>query len=537
MESELLIDELNRFTNNEYKFELKSAVLNSMADFCVIEIFYRDGILLESGKKQEFETLMLGVLPTRFKYEFRFVKKFISEERLETEICDYMKKNFPSITYKINSIFLDNVTYKINLSVDELVYEHAVKKHLKDKICEYFKSNYEDKNFECEIQVGSIVNINNNEKFIGFENDESDDSKLRKIDVSEIVEYVGEKIETSADYIKDKISPEESIVVCGKIKTIKSIIIKNKPKKEDEKKKSSKKAKKDNGVDENSEKYEKKLYKWVLEDFTGDLSCLFMSNKSNQSKLEKLEAGSEIIVRGSLAEDRFDNGLSLTVKDICYCKLPETFEEKIVYHKEKPFYEFVKPERIVTYHQNTLLGEIEDDVCDYLKNNKFVCYDLETTGLSYESGDRMIEIGAVKIENGKITENFATFVNPEKHIPERSTEINGITDDDVKSAPKDYEALQDFYKFTRDCIIIGYNNNSFDDVFLIGQSRRCRWNFDNKTNDVYKIAQKNVKGLKNYKLGTVAKALGVVLDNAHRAWYDALATAEIFLKIAKYVEE
>jgi len=531
METELLIDKINEFTNNEYKFELKSAVLDTSADFCVIEIYYRDGILLEIQKKQEFETYMESILPSRFKYEFKFVKKFISEERIFDDLKVFMKRNFPSIFYKIDSVLLLDDVYKISLIIDEITFEHAKKKRVNEKVCEYFKSNFEDKNFDCELKIGQVFNAEIQEDQEDFEEDDSDMMSLRKIEVSEIIEFVGEKIEQTADYIKDKISPEENVVVCGKIKNIKSIVIKNK-KQEESSEKSVKKPKNDT-----DEKYEKKLYKWILEDFTGNVSCLFMSNKSNQSKLEKLEAGSEILVRGNLAEDKFDNGLSLSVKDICYCKLPENFEEVIVYHKEKSKYEFVKPERIVTYHQNTLLGEESADVCDYLKNNKFVCYDLETTGLSYESGDRMIEIGAVKIENGKITENFATFVNPEKHIPEKSTEINGITDDDVKDAPKDYEALQDFYKFTRDCIIIGYNNNSFDDIFLIGQSRRCRWNFDNKTNDVYKIAHKNIKGLKNYKLGTVAKAMGVVLDNAHRAWYDALATAEIFLKLAKYVDE
>ena len=92
--------------------------------------------------------------------------------------------------------------------------------------------------------------------------------------------------------------------------------------------------------------------------------------------------------------------------------------------------------------------------------------------------------------------------------------------------------LQDFYKFTRGAIIIGYNNINFDNVILIGQGKKCRWNFDNETADVYKYATKFVSGVKNYKLGTIAAKLGVTLDNAHRAVYDALATAEIFLKIA-----
>ena len=145
----------------------------------------------------------------------------------------------------------------------------------------------------------------------------------------------------------------------------------------------------------------------------------------------------------------------------------------------------------------------------------------------------MVEIGAVKIVNGKITEKFVSFVNPDgKHIDEGASATTGIYDEDVADAPKDYEVLQDFYKFSRGSILIGYNNKNFDNAFLIGQGKKCRWNFDNENKDVYRLVQKYVRGVKNYRLGTVAEKLGVVLDNAHSAVYDALATAEVFIKIA-----
>ena len=167
----------------------------------------------------------------------------------------------------------------------------------------------------------------------------------------------------------------------------------------------------------------------------------------------------------------------------------------------------------------------------------FVCYDFETTGLHYVSGDRIIEIGAVKIDNGKITERFMSYVDPEKHIPEESSAISGIVDEDVKGAPTADKVLQDFYKWTRGAIIIGYNNINFDNIFLIGQGNSARWNFDNETDDVFKWAQKYVRGAKNFKLKTIADKLGVTLDNAHRAVYDALATAEVFIKIQEIYEK
>lgn len=124
-----------------------------------------------------------------------------------------------------------------------------------------------------------------------------------------------------------------------------------------------------------------------------------------------------------------------------------------------------------------------------------------------------------------------------RKIPAESSAISGIVDDDVKDAPIDSMVLQDFYKFTRNSIIIGYNILNFDNAFLLGQGKKSRWNFDNEFEDVYKLAQKYVKGVKNYKLGTIASHLGVTLDNAHRAVYDALATAEVFIKIAEQIKD
>ena len=98
MEMEPFIIEFNNKTDNEYKFSLKSAILDSSADFCVIEILYKDGVMLDKNKKEELITLAKTILPKSFKYEFVFIKNFISEERISEDVVDYMNKNFPSLT-------------------------------------------------------------------------------------------------------------------------------------------------------------------------------------------------------------------------------------------------------------------------------------------------------------------------------------------------------------------------------------------------------------------------------------------------------
>ena len=226
----------------------------------------------------------------------------------------------------------------------------------------------------------------------------------------------------------------------------------------------------------------------------------------------------------------FNGKLNFTAQTVARCVYKRE-EIKSGYKHVNEEYHTVFPKEYVDYEQADLFNLEEKTFY-----GTYVVFDLETTGLE-PTKDEIIEIGAVKIENGKITQRFMSYVDPEKPIPPESSAISGIIDSDVAGAPKDYEILQDFYKFTRGAILIGYNNINFDNVFLIGQGKECRWDFaSNETDDVYRYAQKYVHGVKNYRLGTIAAALGVTLDNAHRAVFDALATAEVFIKIAKMIK-
>ena len=542
---EKFTEELNRLTNNKYEFMLKSALFKEDADFCLVEILYKDGILFTPKLKAEIEGFALSFLPTNIKYEFNFIKRYISEERIFEDVRTYLEKNYPSIANQIQSVKLSDNKFEINILVDNLSYEHALKNKINVEIEKYLKTEYANFDYHCMLEIGQVLVENEKQEIISnFSEESADIYANRKIEFFDVVPLVGEFAEgEKADYIKDKTNPEQMVIVCGKIQSIQEKVIKRKPKQtntEEQKvaeesqvdKELVSSAQADVDIQEDLPKYQRKLYKFTLSDFTGSINCVFFSNKENQAKIEKLDAGSMIVVRGNLENDEYSGGNTLKVKDIAYCSMPENQKEYIEYRKEKPFYEFVQPEKIITYSQDNLLNFAEEkQVPKFLQDKIFVCYDFETTGLHYVNGDKIIEIGAVKIENGKITERFMSFIDPEKHIPEDASAISGIVDSDVQGAPTADKVLQDFYKWTRGAIIIGYNNINFDNIFLVGQGRDARWNFDNETDDVYKWAQKYVRGAKNYKLKTIADKLGVTLDNAHRAVYDALATAEVFIKI------
>lgn len=183
-----------------------------------------------------------------------------------------------------------------------------------------------------------------------------------------------------------------------------------------------------------------------------------------------------------------------------------------------------------------------DDLKDIVTNPKgqsmddnFVVFDLETTGFSPEK-DRIIEIGAVKVEHGEITGRFSTFVNPQTPIPYRIEELTSIRDDMVLDAPKIEEILPEFLSFCGGAVMVAHNAD-FDMSFIIQNCRQQGLSAEFTIIDTVALARILLPNLNRFKLDTVAKALGVSLENHHRAVDDAGCTAEIFVKFVRMLKE
>ena len=183
-----------------------------------------------------------------------------------------------------------------------------------------------------------------------------------------------------------------------------------------------------------------------------------------------------------------------------------------------------------------------DDLSDVAVNEKgqdlqgtFIVFDLETTGFS-PIKDKIIEIGAVKVEKGKITERFSTFVNPQIPIPFKITQLTSITDTMVLDAPPIEEVLPRFLEFVGDGVLVAHNA-SFDVSFI---EQNCRYQDiqpDFTSVDTVAMARVLLPTLSRFKLNIVAKALNISLENHHRAVDDAGATAEIFEKFVEMLAE
>lgn len=169
----------------------------------------------------------------------------------------------------------------------------------------------------------------------------------------------------------------------------------------------------------------------------------------------------------------------------------------------------------------------------------FVAYDLETTGRSPKT-DAIIEIGAVKVCNGKVVESrefiFQEFVRPyKKGVSEEITRLTGITEEDVRKARQMWEVFPDFMEFAGDCVLVGYNNVRFDSRFLVRAGRYSNIIMQNPQFDVMKYADgfRTKLGItdEGLSLGILSKKLGIENPEAHRALADAITTARVYLRL------
>ena len=183
-----------------------------------------------------------------------------------------------------------------------------------------------------------------------------------------------------------------------------------------------------------------------------------------------------------------------------------------------------------------------DDLKDIVVNSKgqdihgsYVVFDIETTGFS-PVVNKIIEIGAVRVENGAIVDKFSTFVNPKVPIPFRIENLTGINDNMVLDAPDIETVLPKFLEFSEGAVMVAHNA-SFDMSFIEHNCVLQGIEREFTTADTVAMARFLLPGLNRFKLDTVAKAVGVSLENHHRAVDDAGCTAEIFVKFVKMLEE
>lgn len=159
-------------------------------------------------------------------------------------------------------------------------------------------------------------------------------------------------------------------------------------------------------------------------------------------------------------------------------------------------------------------------------NTTFCVLDLETTGFSPVT-EKITEIGIMKLRDGEVIDKFSTFVNPEKPIPRRVVEITNITDDMVKDADTIDKIFPKMLDFIDGSVLVAHNAD-FDINFLMHNAKVLGYDFNFTYVDTLSLAHEIFPDFKSYKLGRIAKNLGINVDVAHRALDDVNTTVKIF---------
>lgn len=333
----------------------------------------------------------------------------------------------------------------------------------------------------------------------------------------------------------------------------------------------------------------RKIYSIDITDYSGSVTLKLLQNIGECKELDKLKAGQSLLVRGALEYDKYDRenvmrpraiatvdqveivddapqkrvelhlhtsmsdmdgmtppaqlirqaykwgqkAVAITDHGVAQA-FPEAMNTVESIRKEDP--EFKVIYGMEAYFVNDLVPAVTGESGRSLSED-FICFDLETTGLS-AAKDRITEIGAVRIRGGEVTDHFDTFVDPEQPIPQKITELTSITDEMVAGAPKEAEALKAFYEFCGDSeIVLVAHNAGFDTSFLRAAGERTGIPFSHPYIDSVPICRSLLKDIKNCKLDTVADYLKLKPFQHHRADDDAAVLGEIFLNLISRLKE
>lgn len=163
--------------------------------------------------------------------------------------------------------------------------------------------------------------------------------------------------------------------------------------------------------------------------------------------------------------------------------------------------------------------------------------DFETTGLSPEGGDRVIEVGIAVLEQGHIVKRYQSFINPQKRIPYEVVSLTGISDAMVRTAPNASQVMSEVLEFIGEAPLVAHNA-SFDKRFMDSELRRMNQHCANDFICSLRVARRVYPAAPNHKLATLIRLTGVQpAEQYHRALGDAEMTAGLWTRMISDIEE
>lgn len=497
-----LLLQLKKIDDSLGDIRLSSAVYNTNANrleiTCVSDVAINsDGVdfLINSFKKQ---------LPSGLDITIDCKKSICDKQIAKNAIFKYVNDNCFAVSHLIDESNIKvlsaekKVTYEISLTneIADFFVRTSVMQEMEEFLSRQFSNDFE----------GRILNVVKEEKSQNFEIETVSDASLeslttRFLKVNNVLKYCDDKLYDMATYIADGENTLGTVYFAG-------IVV---------------------SKEERQSKNGNTYYTLTLDDKSGKISGKFFTRDKNKlKKIEKVEVGSIIIIRGE--NELFNDRPSLMIKGFHFCEFPENF--KVIEKPSKPIpnkYTLVFPKPTEVTKQDNFFTE-EFQYPEEVTNTVFTVVDIESTGTDVLN-DKVTEIGAVKIVNGKIVEEFQTLINPEVHISERIVQLTGIDDDLVKFSPTIDKVFPDFMRFLGDSVFVAHNAD-FDYRFLKNAGKALGYLIKNDCVDTLALSRKVLPQLSHHKLNNVCDYYGIVFHH-HRALSDAFATAEMFLELKK----
>lgn len=515
-----LMTKFNELTLGAYDYlVLESVDVDISADSVRVNLIYPE--LKEKEVRKEYDKISDAVIKSmgsKAMVTVKLTKSHFDYDFFKAKLITFFE-NYPSVAPYVFSDDIEitrnaDYDFSVKLRLDKDIAEYAVSRSIAEEVKKMLASSY------CEKVSFEFVPEEKKDKpdYIELAEEELKNYVYQTkgghyIVPQNVEEFVGKIIYDRAGYISDANREATGVVYCG---TVSEFTECNRKPKE-------------------GETEGRKFYKFTLTDPTGSLKCLyFPRKKEGETNIVNLNDGKQVVVKGSLKENRFRGQVSydMFVNSVSLCTLPDDLVIEKNEFRALSEYKTVFPKDYTEATQANIFDVVKPP-SSWLMGKTFCVFDVETTGTDTTTC-KIIEIAAVKVVDGVIKQTFSTFVNPHEHIDERITQLTSITDADVADAPDVEKVLPDFYKFSENTVLVGHNVN-FDIGFINASGKKINIYFDNPREDTLELSRRYIKGLRNYKLGTVLKSLGIVNEQAHRAIYDTIATAKAFIKLADFM--
>lgn len=491
---------------------LRYALLDRQKRILSLEFSHPES--LSKQQQQMIRQVVTDNVPNSLVTSITFVKDYIDKEIAIKALTGLMEENFHSIFSLVEE---KQIVYTESSGMSELVLQLSKETsdvvaamNFEEKIQEMLNSfTSKELIFKVEVSESSFdkeKNIKEIEAAQKLELQRVLSGPSRTIELEERREFIGEVITADPMYILDINKPENKATICGKVMKIWSKTLPNST-----------------------------LFKFDLRDFTGQIPCVFFAKDGNVGKFSTVCVGDELLINGKIELSAYNGMLEFKAFKINKCKIGSQSVMPQIGKEANEEYLLIVPQDFQIEEQ-MLFEKKEENLPENFKGKSYVVFDFETTGIKVLQ-NKIIEIGAVKIENGKITKTFSTLINPECSISIEITALTGITNAMLENKPTIGQVMCDFYKFCEGSTLVAHHAE-FDMGFLLYYAKPCGYAFTNEVLDTIAIAKKfyseseNRKNEpSNYKLSTLTQHLEVENTDAHRALADAIAAAKIFLKL------